>query len=84
MRQKNRLHAQDYAKVTSSKLQSFNHHAYQFHDMNRTYGKVAHVYGCFRGQDIQLAVSDLVSDPKACNNIVIKNQLVFEQTESVL
>ncbi|KAI9432668.1 cytochrome P450 [Lactarius indigo] len=57
----------------------FNRHAYQFHEtINKTYGKVARIYGFFG--DIQL----VVSDPKACNNIVIKDQLVFEQTEAVL
>ncbi|KAH9031912.1 cytochrome P450 [Lactarius pseudohatsudake] len=56
----------------------FNHHAYQFHErIYRTYGKVARIYGFFG--DIQL----VVSDPRACNNIVIKDHLVFEQTEAV-
>ncbi|KAH8982228.1 cytochrome P450 [Lactarius akahatsu] len=56
----------------------FNHDAYQFHEtIYRTYGKVARIYGFFG--DIQL----VVSDPKACNNIVIKDHLIFEQTETV-
>ncbi|KAI9461967.1 cytochrome P450, partial [Lactarius psammicola] len=56
----------------------FNHNAYQFHEaIYRTYGKVARIYGFFG--DIQL----VLSDPKACNNVVIKDQLVFEQTEAV-
>ncbi|KAH9003662.1 cytochrome P450 [Lactarius hatsudake] len=56
----------------------FNHHAYQFHErIYRTYGRVARIYGFFG--DIQL----VVSDPKACNNIVIKDHLIFEQTEAV-
>lgn len=31
-------------------------------------------------QDIQL----VVSDPKACNNIFIKDQIVFEETDAIL
>jgi hypothetical protein len=33
-----------------------------------------------REQDIQL----VVSDPKACNNIIVKNQAIFEATEVFL
>ncbi|KAH8991720.1 cytochrome P450 [Lactarius akahatsu] len=55
----------------------FNPYAFSFHEeLFRTYGTVARVYG-FLG-DIQL----VVSDPKACNNIFIKDQLIFEQTEA--
>ncbi|KAH9056545.1 cytochrome P450 [Lactarius vividus] len=54
----------------------FNPYAYMFYDgLYRTYGKVACVYG-FLG-DIQL----VVSDPKACNNIIVKDQAIFEETE---
>ena len=31
-------------------------------------------------QDIQL----VVSDPKACNNIVVKDQAIFEETEAFI
>ncbi|KAI9440829.1 cytochrome P450 [Lactarius indigo] len=55
----------------------FNPYAFSFHEeLFRTYGTVARVYG-FLG-DIQL----VVSDPTACNNIFIKDQLIFEQTEA--
>ncbi|KAH9024960.1 cytochrome P450 [Lactarius hengduanensis] len=55
----------------------FNPYAFSFHEeLFRTYGTVARVYG-FLG-DIQL----VVSDPKACNNIFIKDQLIFEPTEA--
>ncbi|KAI9443764.1 cytochrome P450 [Lactarius psammicola] len=57
----------------------FNPYAYSFHEgLYRTYGKVARVYG-FLG-DIQL----VVSDPKACNNIIVKDQAIFEETEAFL
>ncbi|KAH8986070.1 cytochrome P450 [Lactarius hatsudake] len=57
----------------------FNPYAYPFHEgLYGTYGKVARVYG-FLG-DIQL----VVSDPKACNNIFIKDQPIFEMTEAFL
>ncbi|KAH9073512.1 cytochrome P450 [Lactarius deliciosus] len=57
----------------------FNPYAYPFHEgLYSTYGKVARVYG-FLG-DIQL----VVSDPKACNNIFIKDQPIFEMTEAFL
>jgi len=54
-------------------------YAYDFHEgLYRMYGKVARIYGIFG--DIQL----VVSDPKACNNIVIKSQAIFEETESFI
>ncbi|KAI0294461.1 cytochrome P450 [Multifurca ochricompacta] len=57
----------------------FNPYAYPFHEgLYKTYGKVARVYG-FLG-DIQL----VVSDPTACNNILIKDQVIFEETEAFL
>ncbi|KAH9023443.1 cytochrome P450 [Lactarius pseudohatsudake] len=57
----------------------FNPYAYPFHEgLYRTYGKVARVYGFFG--DIQL----VVSDPKACSNIFVKDQHIFEMTESFL
>ncbi|KAH9021020.1 cytochrome P450 [Lactarius pseudohatsudake] len=57
----------------------FNPYAYPFHEgLYRTYGNVARVYG-FLG-DIQL----VVSDPKACNNIFVKDQPIFEMTEPFL
>ncbi|KAH8986066.1 cytochrome P450 [Lactarius hatsudake] len=57
----------------------FNPYAYPFHEgLYSTYGKVARIYG-FLG-DIQL----VVSDPKACNNIFIKDQPIFEMTEAFL
>ncbi|KAH9165540.1 cytochrome P450 [Lactarius sanguifluus] len=57
----------------------FNPYAYLFHEgLYRTYGKVARVYGFFG--DIQL----VVSDPKACNNIFVKDQPIFEMTEAFL
>ncbi|KAH9024224.1 cytochrome P450 [Lactarius pseudohatsudake] len=57
----------------------FNPYAYPFHEgLHSTYGNVARVYG-FLG-DIQL----VVSDPKACNNIFIKDQPIFEMTEAFL
>ncbi|KAI9458420.1 cytochrome P450 [Lactarius psammicola] len=57
----------------------FNPYALSFHEwLYRTYGKVARVYG-FLG-DIQL----IVSDPKACNNIFIKDQVIFEETDAIL
>lgn len=66
----------------------------------RTYGTITRVYGflgvCLASeyflipgpnnqchhleQDIQL----VVSDPKACNNIFVKDQNVFEETEAFL
>jgi hypothetical protein len=73
----------------------FNPYAYSFHE----YGKVARVYGFlgvspsllltatwphtqfyYREQDIQL----VVSDPKAFNNIIVKDQPIFEVTEAFL
>lgn len=55
----------------------FNPYAYPFHEgLYKTYGKVARVYGFFG--DIQL----VISDPKACSNIVVKDQAIFEQTEA--
>ncbi|KAH9046662.1 cytochrome P450 [Lactarius hengduanensis] len=57
----------------------FNPYAYPFHEgLHSTYGKVARVYG-FLG-DIQL----VVSDPKACNDIFVKDQPIFEMTEAFL
>ncbi|KAH9036024.1 cytochrome P450 [Lactarius deliciosus] len=57
----------------------FNPYAYPFHEgLYKTYGKVARVYGFFG--DIQL----VVSDPKACNNIFVKDQPIFEMTEAFL
>ncbi|KAH9165536.1 cytochrome P450 [Lactarius sanguifluus] len=57
----------------------FNPYAYPFHEgLYRTYGNVARIYG-FLG-DIQL----VVSDPKACNNIFVKDQPTFEVTEAFL
>jgi len=57
----------------------FNPLAYPFHGgLYRTYGKVVRVYG-FLG-DIQL----IVSDPKACSNIVVKDQALFEETEAFI
>ncbi|KAH9994081.1 cytochrome P450 [Russula compacta] len=57
----------------------FNPSAYPFHEgLYRTYGKVARIYGFFG--DIQL----VVSDPKACNNIILKDQAIFEETEAFL
>ncbi|KAI9458422.1 cytochrome P450 [Lactarius psammicola] len=57
----------------------YNPYAFSFHEgLYRTYGTVARVYG-FLG-DIQL----VVSDPKACNNIFIKDQVIFEEPEAVL
>ncbi|KAH9023440.1 cytochrome P450 [Lactarius pseudohatsudake] len=57
----------------------FNPYAYPFHEgLYKTYGKVARVYGFFG--DIQL----VVSDPKACNNIFVKDQHIFEMTEAFL
>ncbi|KAH9073511.1 cytochrome P450 [Lactarius deliciosus] len=57
----------------------FNPYAYPFHEgLYSTYGKVARIYG-FLG-DIQL----VVSDPKACNNIFVKDQPIFEVTEAFL
>ncbi|KAI9439892.1 cytochrome P450 [Lactarius indigo] len=57
----------------------FNPYAYSFHDeLYRAYGKVTRVYG-FLG-DIQL----VVSDPKACNHIIVKDQAIFEITEAIL
>ncbi|KAH9055229.1 cytochrome P450 [Lactarius vividus] len=57
----------------------FNPYAYLFHEgLYSTYGKVTRVYG-FLG-DIQL----VVSDPKACNNIFVKDQPIFEVTEAFL
>ena len=70
----------------------YNPYAYSFHEgLYRTYGTVARVYG-FLGvgpnrrlprthrdhweQDKQL----VISDPKACSNIFIKDQ-VFEKTQ---
>ncbi|KAH9034869.1 cytochrome P450 [Lactarius pseudohatsudake] len=54
----------------------FNPYAYMFYEgLYRTHGKVARVYGFFG--DIQL----VVSDPKACNNIIVKEQAIFEETE---
>ncbi|KAH9175552.1 cytochrome P450 [Lactarius sanguifluus] len=53
--------------------------SYPFHEgLYSTYGKVARVYG-FLG-DVQL----VVSDPKACNNIFVKDQPIFEMTEAFL
>ncbi|KAH9175545.1 cytochrome P450 [Lactarius sanguifluus] len=57
----------------------FNPYAYPFHEgLYSTYGNVARIYG-FLG-DIQL----VVSDPKACNNIFVKDQPIFEMTEAFL
>ncbi|KAF8270646.1 cytochrome P450 [Lactarius quietus] len=52
----------------------YNPYAYSFHEgLYRTYGTVSRIYG-FLG-DMQL----VISDPKACNNIFIKDQ-IFEKT----
>ncbi|KAI0247112.1 cytochrome P450 [Lactifluus subvellereus] len=57
----------------------FNPYAYPFHEgLRQNYGRVARIYGFFG--DIQL----VVSDPKACNNIVVKDQTIFEETESFI
>ncbi|KAI9442924.1 cytochrome P450 [Lactarius indigo] len=57
----------------------FNPYAYSFHEsLYKSYGRVSRVYG-FLG-DVQL----VVSDPKACNNIFIKDQPTFEMTEASL
>ncbi|KAF8265237.1 cytochrome P450 [Lactarius quietus] len=57
----------------------FNHRAYMFYEgLYKTYGKVARVSGFFG--DLQL----VVSDPKACNNIITKDQAIFEETEVFL
>ncbi|KAI9440827.1 cytochrome P450 [Lactarius indigo] len=57
----------------------FNPYAYSFHEgLRRTYGTVARVNGVFG--EILL----VVSDPKACNNIFIKDQAVFEEPEVTL
>ncbi|KAI0247114.1 cytochrome P450, partial [Lactifluus subvellereus] len=54
----------------------FNPYAYPFHEgLRQNYGRVARVYGLFG--DIQL----VISDPKACNNIVVKDQTIFEETQ---
>ena len=74
----------------------FNPYAYPFHEgLRRKYGRVARIYGFFgvclvtiprilsslkKYQDIQL----VVSDPKACNNIVVKDQAIFEETHSFI
>jgi len=74
----------------------FNRYVYDFHKgLYRRYGSVACIYGIlgvcngiFRisprvtlmAQDIQL----VVSDPKSCNNIVIKYQYIFKETEQFL
>ncbi|KAI0247110.1 cytochrome P450 [Lactifluus subvellereus] len=57
----------------------FNPYAYPFHEgLRQNYGKVARIYGFFG--DIQL----VVSDPKACSNIVVKDQAIFEEAESFI
>ncbi|KAI9458421.1 cytochrome P450 [Lactarius psammicola] len=57
----------------------FNPYAFSFYEgLYKKYGTVARVYGILG--DIQL----VVSDPKACNNIFIKNQIIFEETEALL
>ncbi|KAI0251708.1 cytochrome P450 [Lactifluus subvellereus] len=57
----------------------FNPYAYPFHEgLRQNYGRVARIYGFFG--DIQL----VVSDPKACNNIVVKDQTIFEETQSFI
>ena len=74
----------------------FNPYAHLFREgLFRTYGKVARVYGFFGvgcdswnsleshdAQDIQL----VISDPKACNNIAIKDHChaIFEETQAFL
>ncbi|KAF8264768.1 cytochrome P450 [Lactarius quietus] len=60
-------------------LEMYNPRALSFYErLYGTYGSVTRVYG-FLG-DIQL----VVSDPKACNNIFVKDQLIFEETEAFL
>ncbi|KAH9979522.1 cytochrome P450 [Lactifluus volemus] len=57
--------------------QMFNPYAYPFHEgLRQNYGRVARVHGLFG--DTQL----IVSDPKACNNMVIKDQTIFEETRA--
>ncbi len=72
----------------------FNPYAMSFHEgLYKTHGRVARVYGFFGvrlltepgdnihcEQDIQL----VVSDPKACNHIFIKDIAIFEPTEAFL
>ncbi|KAI0270683.1 cytochrome P450 [Gloeopeniophorella convolvens] len=57
----------------------FSPFAYPFHEgLYQTYGRVARVYGLFG--DIQL----VISDPKACSNIFVKDQAIFEETRGFL
>ncbi|KAI0270680.1 cytochrome P450 [Gloeopeniophorella convolvens] len=59
--------------------QMFNPLAYSWHDgLFRTYGRVACVYGLFG--DLQL----VISDPKACSNILVRDQYIFEETDAFL
>ena len=75
----------------------YNPYAFSFHEgLYRTYGAVTRVYGflgvCLAGkklsmrsdnyleQDMQL----VVSDPKACNNIFVKDPAIFEETDAFL
>ncbi|KAN0127843.1 Cytochrome P450 [Lactarius tabidus] len=59
--------------------QMYNPNAFSFHEgLYRTYGTITRVYGVLG--DIQL----VVSDPKACNNIFVKDQHIFEETEAFL
>jgi hypothetical protein len=57
----------------------FNPYAHSFHEgLYKTYGRVARVYG-FLG-DIQL----VISDPKAFNNIIVRDKPIFERPEASL
>ncbi|KAI0270685.1 cytochrome P450 [Gloeopeniophorella convolvens] len=57
----------------------FSPFAYPFHEgLYQTYGRVARVYGLFG--NIQL----VISDPKACSNIFVKDQAIFEETRGFL
>ncbi|KAH9979519.1 cytochrome P450 [Lactifluus volemus] len=68
------------ASVVSGHIhRMFNPYAFPFHEgLYKNYGRVARIYGFFG--DIQL----VVSDPKACNNIVVKDQNIFEETEAFI
>ncbi|KAI0262767.1 cytochrome P450 [Gloeopeniophorella convolvens] len=65
--------------VWGNMRQMFNPLASSWHaDLFRTYGRVARVYGLFG--DIQL----VISDPKACSNIFVREQHIFEATDAFL
>ncbi|KAI0270687.1 cytochrome P450 [Gloeopeniophorella convolvens] len=57
----------------------FSPFAYPFHErLYQTYGRVARVYGLLG--NIQL----VISDPKACSDIFVKDQAIFEETRGFL